>query len=135
MLEVSGLSVRYGHALSVLHGVDMQVLPGTVVALLGANGAGKTTLLRALTGLLSFPDGRITAGEVLFEGVPVGRASATALVRRGMAQVMEGRRIFAELTVEENLRAGRGHGTGPPQRGRHDQGGAWRGSRCSPSAW
>lgn len=79
---------------------------GTVVALLGANGAGKTTLLRALTGLLSFHDGRITAGEVLFEGVPVGRASATALVRRGMAQVMEGRRIFAELTVEENLRAG-----------------------------
>ena len=106
MLEVSGLSVRYGHALSVLHGVDMQVRPGTVVALLGANGAGKTTLLRALTGLLSFHDGRITAGEVLFEGAPVGRASATALVRRGMAQVMEGRRIFAELTVEENLRAG-----------------------------
>ena len=106
MLEVRHLSVRYGPALSVLHGVDMRVAPGSVVALLGANGAGKTTLLRALTGLLPFHGGRITAGEVLFDGEPVGRASATALVRRGMAQVMEGRRIFAELTVEENLRVG-----------------------------
>ena len=106
ILEVRGLGVRYGPALSVLGGVDMQVAGGTVVALLGANGAGKTTLLRALTGLLPFHGGRITAGEVRLEGRPVGRASATALVRRGIAQVMEGRRIFAELTVEENLRAG-----------------------------
>ncbi len=106
ILEVRGLSVRYGPALSVLHGIDMKVESGTVVALLGANGAGKTTLLRALTGLLPFHGGRVTAGEVLFEGDPVGRASATALVRRGMAQVMEGRRIFPELTVEENLRTG-----------------------------
>lgn len=106
MLEVRGLSVRYGPALSVLHAVDMKIDDGAVVALLGANGAGKTTLLRALTGLLPFHGGRVTAGEVLFDGEPIGRASATALVRRGMAQVMEGRRIFAELTVEENLRAG-----------------------------
>ena len=106
MLEVRRLSVRYGPALSVLHGVDMQVAPGSVVALLGANGAGKTTLLRALTGLLPFHGGRVTAGEVLFDGEPLGRVTATARVRRGMAQVMEGRRIFAELTVEENLRAG-----------------------------
>jgi len=106
VLEIRGLSVRYGPALSVLHGVDMAVPAGAVVALLGPNGAGKTTLLRALTGLLPFHHGRVTAGEVLFEGEPVGRAGATALVRRGMAQVMEGRRIFAELTVEENLRAG-----------------------------
>ena len=106
MLEVRGLSVRYGPALSVLHDVDMDVEGGTVVALLGANGAGKTTLLRALTGLLPFHGGRVTAGEVLLDGEALGRSSATALVRRGMAQVMEGRRIFAELTVEENLRAG-----------------------------
>ena len=106
MLEVRGLGVRYGPALSVLHGIDVKVPAGAVVALLGANGAGKTTLLRALTGLLPFHGGRITAGEVRLDGEPVGRASATALVRRGMAQVMEGRRIFAELTVEENLRAG-----------------------------
>ena len=106
MLEVRGLGVRYGPALSVLHGIDVKVPAGSVVALLGANGAGKTTLLRALTGLLPFHGGRITAGEVRLDGEPVGRASATALVRRGMAQVMEGRRIFAELTVEENLRAG-----------------------------
>ena len=106
VLEVRGLSVRYGPALTVLHGVDMEVPAGAVVALLGPNGAGKTTLLRALTGLLPFHHGRVTGGEVLLEGSSVGRANATALVRRGMAQVMEGRRIFAELTVEENLRAG-----------------------------
>lgn len=106
MLEVRDLSVRYGAALSVLQDVDLRVDGGTVVALLGANGAGKTTLLRSLTGLLPFHGGRVTAGEVLFDGRPVGKASATALVRKGMAQVMEGRRIFAELTVEENLRAG-----------------------------
>ena len=106
MLEVRGLGVRYGAALSVLQDVDLRVDRGAVVALLGANGAGKTTLLRALTGLLPFHGGRVTVGEVLFDGRPVGKASATALVREGMAQVMEGRRIFAELTVEENLRAG-----------------------------
>lgn len=106
VLEVRGLSVRYGPALTVLHGVDIEVPAGAVVALLGPNGAGKTTLLRALTGLLPFHHGRVTGGEVLLEGEPVGRANATARVRRGMAQVMEGRRIFAELTVEENLRAG-----------------------------
>ena len=106
LLEVRGLSVRYGPALSVLDGVDMAVPAGAIVALLGPNGAGKTTLLRALTGLLPFHHGRVTGGEVVFDGSSVGRASATELVRRGMAQVMEGRRIFAELTVEENLRAG-----------------------------
>ena len=106
VLEVRGLSVRYGPALTVLHGVDIEVPAGAVVALLGPNGAGKTTLLRALTGLLPFQHGRVTGGEVRLEGKPGGRANATALVRRGMAQVMEGRRIFAELTVEENLRAG-----------------------------
>ncbi|MCE2532168.1 MAG: ABC transporter ATP-binding protein [Acidimicrobiia bacterium] len=106
VLEVRGLSVRYGPALTVLRGVDLEVPAGAIVALLGPNGAGKTTLLRALTGLLPFHHGRVTGGEVLLEGDPVRRTSASALVRRGMAQVMEGRRIFAELTVEENLRAG-----------------------------
>ena len=106
VLEIRGLSVRYGPALTVLHGVDMKVPAGAIVALLGPNGAGKTTLLRAVTGLLPFHHGRVTGGEVFLEGSSVGRANATARVRRGMAQVMEGRRIFAELTVEENLRAG-----------------------------
>ena len=106
VLEIRGLSVRYGPALAVLHGVDMEVPAGAIVALLGPNGAGKTTLLRAVTGLLPFHHGRVTGGQVFLEGRSLGRANATALVRRGMAQVMEGRRIFAELTVEENLRAG-----------------------------
>ena len=106
MLEVRDLSVRYGPALTVLRSVDLEVPAGAIVALLGPNGAGKTTLLRALTGLLPFHHGRVTGGDVLLEGDPVRRARASTLVRRGMAQVMEGRRIFAELTVEENLRAG-----------------------------
>ncbi len=106
MLEVRGLSVSYGPAVAVLHDVDIEVPAGSVVALLGPNGAGKTTLLRALTGLLPFHYGRVTAGEVFLLGKATRRASAVDLVKRGMAQVMEGRRIFAELTVEENLRAG-----------------------------
>ena len=106
VLEVRALSVCYGPAPAVLHGVDLEVPAGAIVALLGSNGAGKTTLLRAVTGLLRFHHGRVTGGAVLLEGSSVGGAEAPALVRRGMAQVMEGRRIFAELTVEENLRAG-----------------------------
>jgi branched-chain amino acid transport system ATP-binding protein len=79
---------------------------GQVVALLGANGAGKTTLLRAITGLLVSHRGRITKGTVRLDGADITGADASKIVRGGLAQVMEGRRIFAELTVDENLRTG-----------------------------
>ena len=79
---------------------------GAIVALLGANGAGKTTLLRAITGLLGVHRGEITKGIVELEGEGLAGLDAPAIVRRGVSQVMEGRRIFAELTVDENLRAG-----------------------------
>jgi branched-chain amino acid transport system ATP-binding protein len=79
---------------------------GKVVALLGANGAGKTTLLRAITGLLRVHRGEITKGTVELQGERIDGRDPADIVRRGLAQVMEGRRIFAELTVEENLRAG-----------------------------
>ncbi|WP_238016049.1 ABC transporter ATP-binding protein [Dactylosporangium sp. AC04546] len=90
----------------VLRGVSLAVPPGRIVALLGANGAGKTTLLRALSGLLDVHDGTVTKGAVTLDDRPIHRLRPSAIVRRGVTQVMEGRRTFAELTVEENLRLG-----------------------------
>lgn len=108
MLEVRNLEVVYDDVMLVLRGVSLVVRPGSIVALLGANGAGKTTLLRALSGLLDVHDGKITKGSITLEGEPVHLLSPAQIVRRGISQVMEGRRILAELTVEENLRVG-GH--------------------------
>ncbi len=106
ILEAQNLEVVYGGAIHVLHGVSLDVANGSVVAILGANGAGKTTLLRAISGLLSFQNGRITDGHVKFLGKETTTAQPASLVNNGMAQVMEGRRVFAELTVDENLRTG-----------------------------
>ena len=100
------LEVVYNDVALVLRGVSVEVPRGAIVALLGANGAGKTTLLRAITGLLRVHRGEITKGTVSLEGERVDGRDPADIVRRGIAQVMEGRRIFAELTVEENLRAG-----------------------------
>jgi branched-chain amino acid transport system ATP-binding protein len=108
MLQVQNLEVVYDDVMLVLRGVSLQVPPGQIVALLGANGAGKTTLLRALGGRLDVHQGQITKGSNLLDGKPIHRLPAAAIVRRGISQVMEGRRIFTELTVEENLRVG-GH--------------------------
>jgi branched-chain amino acid transport system ATP-binding protein len=96
----------YDDVVLVLRGVSLEVPDGQIVALLGANGAGKTTLLRAITGLLSVRRGRITKGSVRLGDQELTGKSAPDIVRAGIAQVMEGRRIFWELTVEENLRAG-----------------------------
>ncbi|MEV4898248.1 ABC transporter ATP-binding protein [Nonomuraea sp. NPDC055795] len=108
MLEVRNLEVIYDDVMLVLRGVSLSVPPGSIVALLGANGAGKTTLLRALSGLLDVHDGEITKGTVTLEGQPIHHLKPAQIVRRGLSQVMEGRRILAELTVEENLKVG-GH--------------------------
>jgi branched-chain amino acid transport system ATP-binding protein len=106
LLAVSNLEVLYGGAVRALRGVSLEVGAGEVVALLGANGAGKTTLLRAVSGLLGEHTGRVTRGDVVFDGSSILGLGAPAIVRRGLAQVMEGRRVFAELTVDDNLRAG-----------------------------
>jgi branched-chain amino acid transport system ATP-binding protein len=106
LLTVRNLEVVYSDVILVLRGVSLAVPGGGIVALLGANGAGKTTLLRAVTGLLPIHRGRITKGAVTLGGQRVHALEAPDIVRRGIAQVMEGRRIFAELTVAENLRAG-----------------------------
>ena len=106
LLEVRNLEVVYSDVILVLRGVSLAVPAGGIVALLGANGAGKTTILRSLTGLLPIQRGRITKGDIRLEGQSLLGLDAPGIVRRGVAQVMEGRRIFAELTVEENLTAG-----------------------------
>jgi len=106
ILSVRDVEVVYNDVILALRGVSLDVPVGSIVALLGANGAGKTTLLRAVSGLLAGQGGRIRAGSVTFAGRDVARRSPPQVVRAGMAQVMEGRRIFPELTVDENLRTG-----------------------------
>ncbi|MGH2759852.1 MAG: ABC transporter ATP-binding protein [Actinomycetota bacterium] len=106
MLAVSNLEVVYNDVVLVLRGVSLQVPEGKIVALLGANGAGKTTLLRAISGLLDIHRGETTKGSITLDGRRIDELGAPAIVSSGVGQVMEGRRIFAEFTVEENLKVG-----------------------------
>ena len=106
VLAIHNLEVVYSDVVLVLRGVSIDVPDGSIVAVLGSNGAGKTTLLRAITGLLPVHRGKITKGTIELEGREIQREDAPSIVRSGVAQVMEGRRVFAELTVDENLRAG-----------------------------
>src|SRR5262245_36695658 len=104
-LEINDLRVRYGAVLAV-QGVSLEIPAGGSVALLGANGAGKTTMLRAIGGLLGYHGGRVVAGDIRFEGRSIAGRDASQLVARGIGQALEGRRVFADLTVGENLRLG-----------------------------
>ncbi len=106
MLAVSNLEVVYKDVILVLRGVSVEVPAGEIVALLGANGAGKTTLLRGITGLLDINGGAITKGNVTLDGQDIARFSPALIVESGVGQVLEGRRILAELSVEENLMIG-----------------------------
>jgi branched-chain amino acid transport system ATP-binding protein len=106
MLSVSGLSVAYARKGLALEDVGLQVPKGSIVALLGANGAGKTTLIRAISGLLSLHGGEVVAGRAEFAGHAILGLPSHRLVRMGMAQVPEGRLVFKQLTVEENLQVG-----------------------------
>ncbi len=106
MLEVANLEVVYNDVVLVLRGLSIKVEEGQIVALLGANGAGKTTTLRAITGLLDVHEGDITKGSVTFLGERIDGKDASAIVKAGIGQVMEGRRVFAEMSVEDNLRTG-----------------------------
>ena len=100
LLKVNEIEAYYGRVCA-LRGVSLEVAEGSVVALLGANGAGKTTTLRAISGLI-----RPTRGSIEYDGARVERSAADRLVRAGIAQVPEGRQLFTELTVRENLRLG-----------------------------
>src|SRR5215207_8875112 len=106
ILAVNNIEVIYDHVILVLKGVSLTVPKGGIVALLGANGAGKTTTLKAISNLLHAERGEVTKGAIEFDGEEVHRLSPNALVQRGCIQVMEGRRCFAHLTVEENLLTG-----------------------------
>jgi ABC-type branched-subunit amino acid transport system ATPase component len=106
LLRVEGLTVRYGGALLAVDSISFEVPDGGAVSLLGANGAGKTTVLRAISGLLRFHGGAVTAGRVHFAGRDITGNECSRLVNLGIAQVLEGRRIFADLSVADNLRAG-----------------------------
>ncbi|MEP9376408.1 ABC transporter ATP-binding protein [Aquabacter sp. CN5-332] len=105
ILEVTNIEVVYNKTVQVLRGLSLRVERGTVVALLGSNGAGKSTTLKAISNLLDLEDGAVTSGAIAFDGVNVAGHAPHALVRRGLFHVMEGRRIFEDLTVEENLTA------------------------------
>ncbi|RDW12591.1 ABC transporter ATP-binding protein [Paracoccus thiocyanatus] len=100
MLTVEGLRSRYGR-IEVLHGIDLHVDSGEIVTVVGANGAGKTTLLRCLSGVQP-----VSAGTITFRGEPLTPVPAYRRLARGLAQSPEGRQIFTNLTVEENLRLG-----------------------------
>jgi len=106
LLTVNNIEVKYSGVILVLRGVYMEVRERQIVSLLGANGAGKTTVLKAISGLLKTEEGNVTEGKIEFLGERVDRKNPEELVRLGIIQVMEGRRIFHQLTVEENLVVG-----------------------------
>ena len=106
LLEVNNIEVVYNDVILVLRGLSLRVPKGRIVALLGANGAGKSTTLKAISGLLKTEEGEVTRGEVLFDGQRIDGTDPHLIVRRGIFQVMEGRRIVADMTCLENLRLG-----------------------------
>jgi len=108
MLKIENLEVVYQDVILVLRGISFEVNQGDIIALLGSNGSGKTTVLRSITGLLDVQNGDITKGKISFNNENISDMKASDIVDLGIAQVLEGRRIFSELTVEENLRLG-GH--------------------------
>lgn len=105
-LAIHNIQVVYGGAIEAVRDVSLEVRPGQIVALLGSNGAGKSTVLKAVSGVLDAEDGEIEKGSILLNGQAIEKAPAPAIVRQGMVQVPEGRRLFASLTVEENLIVG-----------------------------
>lgn len=106
MLTLNNVEVIYNEVILVLKGMSMDVPQGKIVGLLGSNGAGKSTTLKAISGLLKAEDGEVTDGSIEFMGQPVHHRDAAEIVRMGIFQIMEGRRVFEHLTAEENLVAG-----------------------------
>ena len=103
VLDINNIEVVYNKAVQVLRGLSLSVPAGAIVALLGSNGAGKSTTLKAVSRLLDLEDGELARGRILFDGGDTAGAKPQNLVRAGLAHVMEGRRVFEDLTVEENL--------------------------------
>ncbi|AFM26336.1 amino acid/amide ABC transporter ATP-binding protein 2, HAAT family [Desulfomonile tiedjei DSM 6799] len=106
MLEVNNIEVVYNDVILVLKGLSLRVEEGRIVTVLGNNGAGKSTTLKAISGLLKSEDGEVTDGSITFMGKRIDRMEPENIVRMGIFQVMEGRKAFEDLTVEENLLVG-----------------------------
>ena len=106
ILKINSIEVKYHEVILVLKGVSIQVPKGGIVALLGANGAGKSTTLKAISGLLKHENGEVTDGSIEFMGERVDRLGAEKIAKMGIVQVIEGRRVFEHLTVEQNLKVG-----------------------------
>ncbi len=102
-LAIENIEVVYNHSVQALRGLSIEVPAGKIVALLGSNGAGKSTTLKAASGILPYEKGHLAAGQIRFYGESIDGRAAHTLARQGMAHVREGRHIFADLTVEENL--------------------------------
>ena len=106
MLKIKNIEVVYNEVVLVIKGLSLEVNEGEIVSLLGANGAGKSTTLKSISGLLKTEDGETTKGSILFEGYDITRSNPSEIVKKGIFQVMEGRRCIADMTIEENLRLG-----------------------------
>lgn len=106
ILKINNIEVKYHEVILVLKGVSIEVPRGGIVALLGANGAGKSTTLKAISGLLKTEDGEVTDGGILYEGKHIHHERAAKIAKAGIVQVIEGRKVFEHLTVEENLKVG-----------------------------
>jgi branched-chain amino acid transport system ATP-binding protein len=106
MLRLNNLEVVYSDIILVLRGISLEVPEGKIVAFLGSNGAGKSTTLRAISGLLDYEDGEIKKGTIEFKGRKIHESAPQEIVRMGITHVPEGRNVFAELSVEENIRVG-----------------------------
>lgn len=106
MLELNNIEMIYNKVILVLKGVSLQVPEGGIVALLGANGAGKTSTLKCISGLEHAEEGEVTRGQILFEGRRIEHMDPTEIVRLGIVQVVEGRKVLEHLSVEQNLLVG-----------------------------
>jgi branched-chain amino acid transport system ATP-binding protein len=106
ILKINSIEVKYHEVILVLKGVSIEVPRGGIVALLGANGAGKSTTLKAISGLLKHEDGKVSDGSIVFMGERIDKKNAEEIAKSGIVQVIEGRRVFEHLTVEQNLIVG-----------------------------
>ena len=106
ILEINSIEVMYDSVISALHDVSLNVPKGKIVALLGGNGAGKSTTLKAISTMLAAERGKVTKGSIIYDGTEIKNQSPYEMVALGMVQILEGRRCFGHLTVEENIIAG-----------------------------
>jgi branched-chain amino acid transport system ATP-binding protein len=106
IIKINSIEVKYHEVILVLKGVSIEVPQRGIVALLGANGAGKSTTLKAISGLLKHEDGKVTDGNIMFLGERIDRKNAEEIAKAGIVQVIEGRKVFEHLSVEQNLIVG-----------------------------